>query len=241
MQSVEKKTYTCIIVDDLPLDRLALQTLLRDYPYMELRGSFGSAEQALEHIGQNRLPDALFLDIDMPGQNGLGLRKELIAIPACIFITAHPEFALDGFELAALDYIVKPLTEERLEKAMRRLKDYLDAYFKAELFDFSMGPATVVIKEGYNQVKLPMQEIIYLEALRNYTAIVTRKKKYCVLSPLGTLLQEKNFNQFVRIHRSYAVNGNTISGISASEVRVNDILLPLGKSYRESVGKYFNA
>ena len=156
-------------------------------------------------------------------------------------ITAHPEYALEGFELAALDYIVKPLTEERLEMAMRRLRDYLDVHFKAELFDFSMGPSTVVIKEGYNQVKVPMQEIVYLEALRDYTSIVTRHKKYCVLSPLGTLIREKTFQHFIRIHRSYAVNGSAISGISANGVRLNDVVLPLGKSYRESVEKYFNA
>src|ERR1700754_4165208 len=97
MPSADKKTYRCIIVDDKELDRVAVQVLLRRYPFLEVAGSFGSADAALEHIRGAGAPDVLFLDVDMPGKNGLALRNELRTIPACIFITAHPEFALEGF------------------------------------------------------------------------------------------------------------------------------------------------
>jgi DNA-binding LytR/AlgR family response regulator len=240
MQPAAKKTYSCIIVDDKQIDRLTVQAFLRKYPFMELAGSFGSAAEALEYVRSAGAPDALFLDVDMPGKNGLDLRSELRTIPACIFITAHPEFALDGFELAALDYLVKPLKADRFEKAMRRLEEYLEVHFKADLLDFTLGENTVVIKDGYNQVKLQIQEIIYLEALKDYTGIVTKSRKYCVLSPLGSLIKEKAFQSFVRIHRSYAIHRHAVSEISAKGIRVNDILLPVGRSYKESVDKFFS-
>jgi len=240
MQPAVKKTYSCIIVDDKNIDRLAVQAFLRNYPFMELAGSFSSAAEALDYVRSAGTPDALFLDVDMPGKNGLALRSELRTIPACIFITAHPEFALDGFELAALDYLVKPLNGDRFEKAMRRLQEYLELHYKAEILDFTLGENTVVIKEGFSQVKLQIQEIVYLEALRDYTGIVTKHKKYCVLSPLGNLIKEKPFQSFVRIHRSYAIHRHAASEISAKGIRVNDILLPVGRSYKDSVHKFFS-
>jgi two-component system LytT family response regulator len=240
MPVAEKKTYSCIIVDDKEIDRLAVQALLETYTFLELAGSFASAEEALEHIRVAGAPDAIFLDVDMPGKNGLALRNELRTIPGCIFITAHPQFALEGFELAALDYLVKPLKEERFEKAVRRLQEYLDVHYKADLLDFTLGENTLFIKDGFKQVKLNIQEIVYLEALKDYTGIVTKQRKYCVLSPLGSLIKEKAFQSFVRIHRSYAIHRHAVSEISARGVRVNDIVLPIGASYKDAVVKYFS-
>jgi two-component system LytT family response regulator len=240
MPVAEKKIYTCIIVDDKEIDRLAVQAFLEDYPFMELAGSFASAGEALEHIRGAGVPDAIFLDVDMPGKSGLGLRNELRTIPACIFITAHPQFALEGFELAALDYLIKPLKEDRFERAVKRLQEYLDLHYKADLLDFTLGENTLFIKDGFKQVKLQIQEILYLEALKDYTGIITKHKKYCVLTPLGSLIKEKAFQSFVRIHRSYAIHRHAVSEISAKGIRVNDILLPIGASYKDSVVKYFS-
>jgi len=240
MPAADKKTYTCIIVDDKQIDRLAVQAFLEDYSFLELAGSFGSAREALEHIRAVGAPDAIFLDVDMPGKSGLVLRNELRTIPACIFVTAHPQFALEGFELAALDYLLKPLKEDRFETAMRRLQEYLDLHYKADLLDFTLGENTLFIKDGFNKVKLQIQEIVYLEALKDYTGIITKHKKYCVLSPLGSLIKEKAFQSFVRIHRSYAIHRHAVSEISAKGIRVNDILLPIGKSYKDSVDKFFS-
>ncbi len=239
MPPADKKTYNCIIVDDKELDRIAIEVFLQKYPFIEVAGSFASAAEALEHIRLSGAPDTLFLDVDMPGKSGLALRNELRTIPACIFITAHPEFALEGFELAALDYLVKPINKDRFERAMRRLEEYLELHFKADLLDFTTGENTVFIKDGYNQVKLQIQEIVYLEALKDYTRIVTKNKKYCVLSPLGSLIKEKAFQSFVRIHRSYAIHRHAVSEISAKGIRVDDTLLPVGRSYKDSVDKLF--
>jgi DNA-binding LytR/AlgR family response regulator len=233
----KRTNYTCIIVDDNELDRLTLVSYVRRYPFIQITGVFESAAQVLAHTQKNAVPDVLFLDIDMPGMNGLDLRKQLGQIPACIFVTSHPEFALEGFETAALDYIVKPLKADRFAKAMERLEHFLEMHFKAELLDYTLGEDTLFIKDGHNHIKLQLYEIIYLEALKDYTGIVTRKKKYCVLTPLGNLLKEKAFQTFIRIHRSYAIQKHFIKEISAREVMVNDMLLPVGRSYKETVEK----
>ncbi|HTE11018.1 MAG TPA: LytTR family DNA-binding domain-containing protein [Chitinophagaceae bacterium] len=233
----KRTNYNCIIVDDNELDRLTLVSYVRRYPIIQIAGVFESAAQALVYTQKNAVPDVLFLDIDMPGMNGLELRKQLGQIPACIFVTSHPEFALEGFETAALDYIVKPLKGDRFAKAMERLDRFLEIHHKAELLDYTLGENTLFIKDGHHHIKLQLHEIIYLEALKDYTGIITPKKKYCVLTPLGNLLKEKAFQTFVRIHRSYAIQKHFIKEISAREIMVNEVLLPIGRSYKESIEK----
>jgi DNA-binding LytR/AlgR family response regulator len=234
MQS--KKKFSCIIVDDKELDRLVIASHARKYPFIEILGSFASAEEALGFT-QTTAPDILFLDIDMPGMNGLELRKQLEHIPVCIFITAHPEFALESFETTAFDFLVKPLKADRFEKAMARMESYLDLLQKAALLDFTLGEDTIFIKDGHTHIKLQLYEIIYLEALKDYTGIITREKKYSVLSPIGNLLKENAFKNFIRIHRSYAVQKHFITTITTRDLLVNNTLLPIGRSYKAVVEK----
>ncbi|RYY52605.1 MAG: response regulator transcription factor [Chitinophagaceae bacterium] len=234
-----KRIYDCIVVDDDELDRLVLLSQVRKYPFLRVTGEFESAEEALDYLTANPLPDVLLLDVDMPGMSGLELRNQLLEIPACVFVTSHPEFALEGFESAALDYIVKPLKSDRFARAMERLEQFLSIHSKAELLDFTLGADTLFIKEGVNRVKLNLQDIIYLEALKDYTGIVTRQKKFNVLSPLSNLLKEPGFRNFVRIHRSYAIQKHFVEGISSKGVQINEQLLPVGRSYKRSVDELF--
>jgi two-component system, LytTR family, response regulator len=235
MNSV-KRTYNCIIVDDNEIDRLTLASFVRKHPFIQIAGIFDSALRALDFALSNQ-PDILFLDIDMPEINGIDIRKKLAQVPACIFVTSHPEYAVEGFETAALDFLIKPLRPERFEKAMERLQHFLEIHFKAELLDFTLGDDTLFIKDGHDNIKLQLHEIIYLEALKDYTGIVTRNKKYCVLTLLGSLLKEKSFQSFIRIHRSYAVQKHFISKITSKEILINDTFLPIGRSYKEMVEK----
>lgn len=226
--------YSCIIVDDNRLDGLTALSYVRRYPFIQVDGLFESAGEALK-FARKMPPEILLLDIDMPGLNGLDLRKELADIPACIFITAHPEFALEGFESTALDFLIKPLRADRFKTAMERLEQFLEIRHKAALLDHTLGEDILFIKDGHNHIKLQLHEIIYLEALKDYTGIITRQKKYCVLTPLGNLLKEKPFQTFIRIHRSYAVQKHYINKITPREVMINDRLLPVGRSYKESI------
>ena len=125
----------------------------------------------------------------------------------------------------------------RFEKAMSRLQNFLEIHFKAGLLDFTLGEDTLFIKDGHDHIKLHLYEIIYLEALKDYTGIVTRHKKYCVLTPLGSLLKEKTFQTFIRIHRSYAVQKHYINKITPKEVLVSNQVLPVGRSYKNELDK----
>jgi len=234
-----KNSYTCIIVDDNEIDRLTLASFVRRYPFIHIDGIFESPLKAFE-FSEKSLPDILFLDIDMPGLNGLELRKQLSKVPVCIFVTSYPEYALEGFETAALDFLLKPLRSARFEKAIERLQHFLEVHNKAELLDYTLGEETLFIKDGHNHIKLQLHEIIYLEALKDYTGIITSKKRYCVLSPLGNLLKEKSFKSFVRIHRSYAVQKHFINKITAKEVMVSNMMLPIGRTYKETLDKIIN-
>src|SRR5450432_2252419 len=171
-----KKTYTCIIVDDNELDRLTMVSYVRRCVFIHIGGVFESAALALASLQKMDPPDILFLDIDMPGMSGLDLRRQLQQIPACIFVTSHPEFALESFETAALDFLVKPLKADRFARTMQRLEHFLEIHFKAELLDYTLGEDTLFIKDGHNHIKLKLHEIIYLEALKDYTGIITGKK-----------------------------------------------------------------
>jgi DNA-binding LytR/AlgR family response regulator len=228
------KKYYCAIADDDEIDRLTTMSFAKLYPFLDITGCFSSAEEILEHVKRNK-PDVMLLDIGMPGMNGLELRQQLIDIPACIFITSYPDFAVESFELSVLDFLIKPLKADRFEKAMRRLEEYLMIKQKAELLDLTLGADNLFIKDGHDHIKIQLHEVLYLEALKDYTSIVTAKKKYCVLSSIGNLLTEKTFRSFIRIHRSYAVQKHYVKKITSKEVMVNDISLPVGRTYRESL------
>lgn len=230
-------TYTVIIVDDNEIDRLHTQVLVRKYPFLEIAGSYDNpltAHSAIEEIN----PDVLLLDIDMEDMSGLELRRSLGNSQVCIFISSYPEYSLETFDLAAFDFLVKPLDRDRFESSMERLQQYLILKHKAELFEYSLGGDTMFIKDGHNKVKVRLHDILYLEALKDYTRIVTVRKKYCVLNMLGNLLREVAFSSFVRVHRSYAVQRHFIDKITAQEVILDNIKIPLGRSYKEGLEKF---
>ncbi|MET0634465.1 MAG: LytTR family DNA-binding domain-containing protein [Chitinophagaceae bacterium] len=233
MPALNRK-YKCIIADDDEVDRLTTVSFVRQHPFLQIDGVFETGTDALEWARSHQ-PDVLFLDIDMPGLSGVELRKQLESVPACIFITSHPEYAIDAFDIAALDFIVKPIRAVRFEKAMDRLHQFLEVHFKAGLLDHTLGEETIFIKSGHDQIKIKLHDVIYLEALKDYTRIVTRENKYCVLSPLGTLITHQGFRNFVRIHRSYAVQKHFVEKIASGEVTINEVQLPIGRSYREAI------
>lgn len=225
---------SCMVVDDDEVDLHTIISFLEDYPYLEVTGRFDAAADGLA-AAQKKAPDALFLDIDMPGMNGMELRQRLLHIPACIFITSYPDYALESFDLAALDFLVKPFSPGRFARTAARLQDYFTIRHKAELLNHTLGADTIFIKDGTKQVKLQLHEIIYFEALNNYTSIVTTSRKYAVLSTLGNLLKEESFGNFIRIHRSFAVQKHFIEKISPGQVMAGNIPLPVGRNYKDSL------
>lgn len=229
------KKYTCIIIDDDEIDRLTVLSFAKKFPVLDILGVFESAEEALPFIDTQNI-DILFLDIDMPGLSGIEFRKKALEIPVCIFITAHPEHAVESFEIETLDFIVKPLKLDRFSQTVSRIEEFMEIKLKASLFEASIGGDTIYIKEGHEQTKVKLHEILYLEALKDYTLIITNKKRHCVLSSIGNLLKEDHFQSFIRIHRSFAVQKQFIQKINSSEIILNNnIAIPVGRSYKENL------
>lgn len=225
----------CIIIDDEEIARLKAFSIIKKYPIFDIIGMFESYDAAQSILNKHTI-DILFLDIDMPNSNGIDIRKKLSVIPACVFITAHPEFAVDSFEIETLDFVVKPLTDERFNKTVQRIEEFFEIREKVSVFDSSFIDNYIVIKEGYEKVKIKFYNIIYIEALKDYCVLVTKDKRHYVASNLGSLLKTQNFESFIRVHRSYAVQKQFLSKISTNHITLsNNIQIPIGERFRENL------
>ena len=227
--------FKCIIIDDDEIDRLTVVSYVKRFSNLNIAGVFENAENALQILDKEEIT-VLFLDIDMPSLNGLEFRKKALKVPVCIYITAHPEHAVESFEIDTLDFIVKPIKKDRFIQAISRIEDYMELKQKAQLFESAIGGDVIYIKEGHTETKIKLHDIIYLEALKDYTKIVTTTKKHCVLSTIGNLLKETHFQSFVRIHRSYAVQKNYIDKKMTNELLLNNgTIIPIGRSYKDNL------
>lgn len=230
-------TVRFIAIDDNPLDIFSIVEYAKAYPFLQNCGTFHNALEGYE-AQQYIKPDLVFLDIEMPGISGLDLlRKIRKEVTMAVFITSHHEFALDGYELSALDYILKPLTEERFAETARRIREYAVMKQRAEAYEVLFEKDTLTIKEGYNHVKVSQQDIIYLEAMQDYTKIITPQKSYMTLSTLTCFMEQLPADRFMRVHRSYAVSLNQIKELRGSEVVCNHAVIPVGKTYRSAIAK----
>ncbi len=227
----------CAIIEDDELDRDIAEDFLSQIPFINHIGSFSSPFDAMGTLKNGNI-QLLLLDLDIPVVNGLDFYKSLPIKPLCIIITAHPEYALEGYEANVLDYIVKPLKFERLQKAVNLAKEYLEIKEKAALFDVSFDDNILSIKEGTTIIQLKTKDIIYLEALGDYTKIITSEKVYMTLLGLKLFIEKLPENKFLRIHRSFAVSVDKIRKLKDNELILDEIHLPVGKTFRRDVNNY---
>lgn len=229
------KPFNCIIVDDDEMDRLVIVSYAKKITTLNVVGVFETAEKALTFLETNTV-EVAFLDIEMPGASGIELRRKVLEIPVCVFISSHSESAAETFELQTLDFIVKPFKFPRFEQTAKRIEEFMEVRLKASLFESAIGGDVVYVKTGHDQIKVKLHEILYLEALKNYTILVTERKRHCVLSNLGEILQEEKFQSFVRIHRSFAVQKQFIQKIGSQEIELkNNISIPVGRSFKDNL------
>jgi DNA-binding LytR/AlgR family response regulator len=227
----------CIIVEDNILDQFAIKAMVNAYPNLELKAIFDNPLQAIEAIELYK-PDLVFLDVEMPLISGIDFYKKIRhCVPMAVFVTSYPEFAVDGFELAALDYIVKPIDKERFQKCMLRVEEYWTMKQKSNAYDASIEQDTLVIKQGYDKLKLALTDIIYLEALQDYTKFHTLNKSYITLGSLTSYLKTLGDHLFIQTHRSYAVAKNKITRIQKNELYCQHIAIPIGKTFKNNVSQ----
>lgn len=232
------KPLSCVIIEDNPVDRLLLEEYLANYPFIRVTGAFVNPVESLEHF-KTHIINLLFLDVDMPVINGIDFLKTLSDPPPCIMVTAHPEYAIDAFDVQAIDYLLKPVKPDRLDKAIQRVLELQEIKSKAVQYSMHFENDFLMIKEGTVLNKVNIADILYLEALTNYTKVVTVQKKYITLNNLKSFLDNLPQKRFLRIHRSYAVAVDKIQGVYKNELLIGEQRLPLGKTYRQEVKKLF--
>jgi two-component system LytT family response regulator len=228
---------SCIAIDDEPLALELLKTYIQKMSSLYFMGAYEDALNAVEFLKNNKV-DLLFLDINMPDINGLDLFKSLKEKPMVIFTTAYSSHAVEGFELQAIDYLLKPFTFERFSKAINKVMDYQQ--FKNQ--NLNSDSAYLFVKSGYDLVKITWEDITYIEGLDDYIKIhLATGKTVVTLMTLKTVLERLPQEKFVRIHRSFIVPTGKIQGMRKRKLLLNDIELPIGETYYPQVTAAFEA
>ena len=224
-----------VIIDDDEIDRAVIETEAAKFDFLQKTASCSHPLEALEIINRFN-PNIIFLDIEMPDISGIELlRKKITSSALPVFITSHPEFALESYELDAFDYLMKPVSAERFAMCALRLHDFYQMREKAFAFDIEQESEFIIIKQGYDKFKIPVRDIVYLEAMRDYTRITTVTKQYLVLTTLNGILNKLPGDIFVRIHRSYVVNRKKVDAIQKNKVTIQSMVLPVGKLYKDAL------
>ncbi len=228
-------TIKSILIDDEPLALEVLKTHLINYPKIEIVNTFSSALDAMSWLELNQV-DVVFTDIQMPGITGLDLVKNQYPAPhAVIFTTAHTDFAADAFEFEALDYLLKPISPERMEKAIKRLEEYMSIKRGAN-DDVNVKPDFVFVKVDGQFQKIAYNDILFVEAFADYVKIwISNEKRIVTLQTMRNMETSLPTDRFVRIHRSYIVSKSRIEAIQNNAVIIGQKQLPIGKNYKELV------
>jgi DNA-binding LytR/AlgR family response regulator len=224
--------YNCIIVEDEPLAVEVIKDYILQVPFLQLKGICTDALYAMDLLQKEKI-DLVFLDIHLPKLKGLDFVKALKKPPQIIITSAYQEYALQGYELNVVDYLLKPIEFSRFVMAVNKVKERVPVE--------TLSPATVTERAALffnvskKRVKLYIDEILYIESLKEYIRITTKDKSILTKFQLGQIEEMLAKNGFLRIHRSFLVAKNKIDAFSATDVEINGKQIPIGRSYKETV------
>lgn len=239
----DKKKITCLIVDDEPPALDVIKKYIASVNILELAGTCADAVEALNFLRQQTI-DLLFLDIQMPNLLGTDLIRTLKNPPKVIFTTAYRKFAVEGFELDAVDYLLKPISFERFLKAVNKV---METSLKAtENNDGYQAPqnslqnAFINLRADRKNVKVLLEDILYIESLKDYIKVVTITKNIVTKQSISSIEEALPKNNFVRIHRSFIVAINKIESFTTDTIEIAKHELPISRMYRHEVEKLLN-
>ncbi|QIX63274.1 response regulator transcription factor [Hymenobacter lutimineralis] len=223
----------CLIIDDEPFARELLQGYVAQMPGLHLVASCEHVFEALEVLRQQRI-DLLFSDINMPQVNGLEFIRSLHNPPYVIFVTASPHHALEGYELDALDYVVKPVSFPRFMKAVNKALAVVGSRPPAPV---AAAPQFLFVKEGHSLRRVLFEEIYYIEGMKDYIRLVLKNQMIITYLRMSRVEDQLPPSRFIRIQKSYIVRLDAIRAISGNEVELYDLpeKLPVGKQYKEAL------
>jgi len=225
----------CLIVDDEPIAREGLAEDIREFNFLRIAGLAENAFQAMQLLHDISGVDLVFLDIDMPGLTGLDFLKLVKVQPLVIITTAYPQFALDGFDLGVVDYLLKPISQNRLGVAVQKA---------FEIFTYKKQPETIsplhdfiYLKCNGKYEKIYFSKILFIEAANNYIFLYTAEKKYMTYTTLKGIEDKLPANMFVRTHKSYLVSRHHIDLISGSELVIHGNKIPISRNFKNTFRK----
>ena len=223
----------CVIVDDEPLAVELIGSYCAQAPQLTVVATCGSAVEA-SRVLRCQPVDLLFLDIKMPQLMGIDFLRSLLDPPKVILVTAYREYAFEGFELDIVDYLLKPLSFSRFMKAIYKLERLLPP--QEEEREERLPPAFLYFRVDRESVKVLLDELLYIESRREYAQLsLTDGRKLLVRETISSLEEKLNRHRFVRIHRSFLVTADRVTAISATQVKIGDAVLPVGRIYKENL------
>ena len=227
-----------IIVDDEPLALDVLQTYIEQLPDIELVGRCSNAIEANDFLSKNEV-DLIFLDIEMPKLSGLDFLRILDDPPFVVLTTAYPNYAVEGFELNVVDYLLKPISLERFMKCVNKVRDKVEKKGESKTSNDTHGNQNedyIFVKSDKKFIRIHYTEIMYIEGLKDYVIIRTPKGRIVALQTMKSLETKLPSDSFIRVHRSYIVNINCIDAIVGNTIEMKEDgklkMIPVGKNYK---------
>ncbi|WP_205513363.1 LytR/AlgR family response regulator transcription factor [Longitalea arenae] len=223
----------CVIIDDEPIARKGLKEYMQDASFLQLAGEFDNPLKAAELLTKEKI-DLLFLDIQMPRMTGLEFLKTLVYPPMVIFTTAYPQYAVEGFEWNAIDYLLKPFSFDRFWKAVSKARNMHEAITQPGGRTHE-DPGYFFIKADNKLVKIQYDDILFIEALENYVAVHTTTKKYITYLTFHSIESHLPASRFIRTHKSYIVAAAKVESIEGNEISIGAHHIPISRTEREAV------
>ncbi len=233
----------CLVIDDEPLAREGLANYVADLDFLHLVGTCESPLDAGEILDTQSV-DLIFLDVQMPKLNGIDFLKTLRHPPLVILTTAYPQYALEGYQLDVLDYLLKPITFDRFYQSAQKAKAQWQLQQQAKQTPTTSSPAATspfadedyfFIKVEHKYERIAVRDIRYVEAMQNYVLIYTEQEKYMTLVTLKSVEERLPAEQFLRTHKSYLIAKDKIDSVEGNQIFVGQQIVPISRHYRESV------
>ena len=223
----------CVLIDDEPLAVKVLQNYFTNFTDFEVVGSFNNSLEALDFINNNTI-DAVFLDINMPMMTGFELISLIENKTKVIITTAFREFAAESYDLDVLDYLVKPIPLPRFIKCINKITTEFNLKNNIKV-ETTKGDSHIFIKVDKKMMKINIEEILFVEGMKEYIKVVTPDKTYITHKSLTSLSEELPADRFLRIHKSYVIALNKVKSIEGNRIQIQSYTIPIGRNYSKEV------
>lgn len=222
-----------IAIDDEPLALKIIEHFCRQTDFIELEKTFTKTDEALKHLKKYPV-DLLFLDIQMPGKNGIDFYKQLKSDILVIFTTAYSEYAVEGFNISALDYLLKPFSQERFMQAVEKARKEMQAR------NHTVAKTHLAIRADYKLHKIDFEDINLIEGLDDYIRIhLTNKTAITARLSMKGILEKLPPSLFIRVHRSYIIPVKKVKTLYNKTIQIEEFVIPIGDTYKDEINKHF--